>query len=329
MTTEDLPNTDQEENATRLSYKFQRLRERLRLAITSGEIAGKLPGERVLAKRFKVNAKTLSKALTDLAAEGLLDRSIGLGTFVRGAPATKQKHRCLVLRDADDKFADVAALLGCDDLEVHLHDHLHELPPSALSPHRSVIVLSKHVSEKALRDLVVRGKTVVTVERRIKPYITHGVMIDRAGDLCDLARAMIRGGHRKLMIVDDDQYTEVVADVKAAIAPEQAYVRSGSLSDVLAAIGDGVTALLCTRSNTANRAMETCNSFGFAVPQRVSIAAVGRQSEFASITGRYTPPQRVGEAVQQLLREANPHRPITLWLGGDFIDRGTIAPVAQ
>src|SRR5476651_1973325 len=70
---------------TGLSYKFQRLREKLRQAIASGELTGKLPGERSLAKRFHVNAKTLSKALTDLAAEGLLDRSIGRGTFVKGS----------------------------------------------------------------------------------------------------------------------------------------------------------------------------------------------------------------------------------------------------
>src|SRR5688572_29321287 len=50
-----------------LSYKFQRLREKLRQAVASGELSGKLPGERALARRFHVNAKTLSKALTDLA----------------------------------------------------------------------------------------------------------------------------------------------------------------------------------------------------------------------------------------------------------------------
>src|SRR5882757_3666985 len=70
-----------------MSYKFQRLREKLRAAVASGELSGKLPGERALAKRFHVNAKTLSKALTDLAAEGLLDRSIGRGTYVKDASA--------------------------------------------------------------------------------------------------------------------------------------------------------------------------------------------------------------------------------------------------
>src|SRR5215218_11509963 len=83
-----------------MSYKFQRLREKIRAAIESGELVGKLPGERALAKRFHVNAKTLSKALTDLAAEGLLDRSIGRGTYVKGsAPAPAAPGRWLVLCD--------------------------------------------------------------------------------------------------------------------------------------------------------------------------------------------------------------------------------------
>src|ERR1700759_704257 len=86
-----------------LSYKFQRLREKLRQAIASGELSGKLPGERQLAKRFHVNAKTLSKALTDLAAEGLLDRSIGRGTFVKGSGGAiaGESDRWLVLCDPD------------------------------------------------------------------------------------------------------------------------------------------------------------------------------------------------------------------------------------
>src|SRR5688500_3822991 len=89
-----------------LSYKFQRLRERLRAAIASGELAGKLPGERALAERFGVNAKTLSKALTDLAAEGLLERSIGRGTYVKGsAPAGNGGGRWLLLCDDNDPDA--------------------------------------------------------------------------------------------------------------------------------------------------------------------------------------------------------------------------------
>ena len=77
-----------------MSYKFQRLREKIRAAIATGELVGKLPGERALARRFHVNAKTLSKALTDLAAEGVLNRSIGRGTHVKGSvPVVAEKGR--------------------------------------------------------------------------------------------------------------------------------------------------------------------------------------------------------------------------------------------
>src|SRR5438105_1100516 len=93
------------QKAPGLSYKFQRLRERLRSAVVSGELSGKLPGERSLARRFHVNAKTLSKALTDLAAEGLLNRSIGRGTFVKtdgaSAAAATANERWLVICEPD------------------------------------------------------------------------------------------------------------------------------------------------------------------------------------------------------------------------------------
>ena len=99
---------------TGMSYKFQRLREKIRAAIASGELSGKLPGERALRGGFHVNAKTLSKALTDLAAEGMLDRSIGRGTYVKGSvPVSLTPGRWLVLSDAGDKDSNlVQALRG-------------------------------------------------------------------------------------------------------------------------------------------------------------------------------------------------------------------------
>src|SRR5829696_8584347 len=98
-------------SAGSLSYKFQRLREKLRHAIASGELQGKLPGERALAKRFHVNAKTLSKALTDLAAEGVLDRSIGRGTYVKGTGPAQGGNGKRWLLLCDDGDADAQALL--------------------------------------------------------------------------------------------------------------------------------------------------------------------------------------------------------------------------
>src|SRR5277367_6702292 len=100
-------------NGSGMSYKFQRLRERIRQAVASGELTGKLPGERELARRFQVNAKTLSKALTDLAAEGLLTRSIGRGTFVKGADAEPAlTGPWLLVCDADQLQSPLAKALN-------------------------------------------------------------------------------------------------------------------------------------------------------------------------------------------------------------------------
>ncbi len=105
------------ESPTKLSYKFQRLREQIRNAIVSGDLAGQLPGERELGKRFNANAKTVNKALCDLATEGLVRRFIGRGTFVSqsdGADATAQTGRavhCLTPTTRYDSAVDWHALL--------------------------------------------------------------------------------------------------------------------------------------------------------------------------------------------------------------------------
>src|SRR5688572_2727685 len=179
--------------ASEMSYKFQRLREKLRAAIASGELSGKLPGERALAKRFHVNAKTLSKALTDLAAEGVLDRSIGRGTYVKGtAPAPGGGGRWLLLCDEDD--ADALILL----------EHLRRANPdtqstcggpaarpSFLNAFSAVIDAASATPEAFLRDLVVRNLNVVAVGREPRMYSMHAVLVDTALGAARIGRDLI------------------------------------------------------------------------------------------------------------------------------------------
>ncbi len=96
----------------RLSYKFQRLREDIRRAVTQGEYTGRLPGERTLGRRFGANAKTINKALSDLTAEGLLIRQIGRGTFVasRDGSAQSDDRVTHVLTDTPSEMAAVSEI---------------------------------------------------------------------------------------------------------------------------------------------------------------------------------------------------------------------------
>src|SRR5688572_1563381 len=129
------------ERPSRLSYKFQRLRERLRTAITSGELSGKLPGERELAKRFRANPKTLSKALTDLAAEGLLERSIGRGTYVRGSAGVEEQRtqRWLILCEPRQEQSALVAQLVRNHADSEVVTSVAAIRPSFLDQFHAVI----------------------------------------------------------------------------------------------------------------------------------------------------------------------------------------------
>src|SRR4051812_37952774 len=145
------------QHGERLSYKFQRLRERLRQAVTSGELNGKLPGERELAKRFKANPKTLSKALTDLAAEGLLERSIGRGTYVKGAAAAEAElaGKWLVLCDEGQTNSDTVQQLIALNPGTEVAVAGREMRPSFLSQFTAVIDVSSHTPEAFHRGMLV------------------------------------------------------------------------------------------------------------------------------------------------------------------------------
>src|SRR3954452_16951774 len=151
----------------RLSYKFQRLRERIRQAVASGELSGKLPGERQLSRRFRVNAKTLSKALTDLAAEGVLERSIGRGTFVKGSelPATASAERWMLLCDSDQIHSPVVQGILRANPAAQVATDTSAMRPSYINQFKAAIDLSSVTPQSFVRDLVVRGMNVLLVGR--------------------------------------------------------------------------------------------------------------------------------------------------------------------
>jgi DNA-binding LacI/PurR family transcriptional regulator len=61
--------------------------QELKKRINSGSYADMLPRSEKLAKEFRVNIKTLEKAVKKLAREGLVVRKQGHGTYIAGEPA--------------------------------------------------------------------------------------------------------------------------------------------------------------------------------------------------------------------------------------------------
>jgi hypothetical protein len=315
---------------TNLSYKFQRLRERLRQAIASGELAGKLPGERALAKRFQVNAKTLSKALTDLAAEGLLDRSIGRGTFVKGsAPVSGAGKRWLVLCDAEQVGWEIVKLLRESHSELEVATDVSACRPSFLNQFSAVIDLAQNTPDAFLRDLVVRNVPVVVVGKEPKTYSTHSVVFDVPYAVAQLGRELFLSGHRKLAAVEPRQSSVVAGTLRHTAARYgQVAVEACLPHEVTTLVENGVTAFVCKSVELAAQAKKQLEAIGVAIPEQVSIAAIGASPTEPPVSGYFIPRGEKVNAIVQLLTDQNT-RPVTMWLAGKFFDHRTIAPVTE
>ena len=328
MTETALPQRSQGET----SYKFQRLREKIRRAIESGELSGKLPGERALARRFHVNAKTLSKALTDLAAEGVLDRSIGRGTYVKGSepPPVVSAGKWLVVCDAIEDHPGLITELkkACPELETVTE--VDQLRPSFLNQFSAVINLAEATSESFLRQLLVRNMPVVNANHEPKAYSVHAVVPDTAMDVTRAARDLFLAGHRKLGAVEPQGSTLISHTLRQAAAryARDTVVEMADASQAAELVNGGITALLCGCCRDARLAKAALAARHISVPQQVSIVAVGCSGPDAECSGYFVDLEKIAQAAVNLLKDTA-QRPVTLWIPGTWVDRGSIAPTGE
>jgi DNA-binding LacI/PurR family transcriptional regulator len=312
--------------------------------VASGDLSGKLPGERALAKRFHVNAKTLSKALTDLAAEGLLDRSIGRGTYVKGsAPPPLAATRWLVLCDETNDPA-----IGClldqlrrahPDLHVASSASVAEMRPSFLNGLGAAVDLATDTPDAFLRDLVVRNLPVVAVNREPKTYSTHAVLVDLVLGAQRVARDLLCAGHRRIAAVEPHGSNSVSQTLRQFASryrsDEDTSIETLSPTEleagpgVAAMVENGVTAVVCDSVRTAGLVRKALERLGVDVPGQLSLAAIGclcGGQMNCPCSGYFVDCEPLADAVVKLLQDGPPPRPTTLWLVGDFIERGTLGP---
>ena len=323
--------SQESERPSRLSYKFQRLRERLRAAVASGELQGKLPGERELAKRFRANPKTLSKALTDLAAEGILERSIGRGTFVRGSAAVEEQRaqRWLILCEPRQEQSALVAQLIRNHADSEVISSVASMRPSFLDQFHAVIDTAANTPEEFHRNLIVRGMSVLLVGREATMYRHHAVLLDRTHSAAMLAREVLLAGHQRIVVVEDTNDTTISSAVRMAAGRYSPYatVETCSIGNMAALTGRQHTAVICDGAAAAQVVLRLTET----EPQlaRVSVAAVGVCDEQPSCTGIFVASSDLALAAANLLRDAQVHRPTVLWLSGTHVDRGTVVAVSE
>jgi hypothetical protein len=330
---------EQNTPVARLSYKFQRLRERLRTAIGSGELSGKLPGERQLARQFRVNAKTLSKALTDLAAEGLLERRIGRGTYVRPAGVENPIVDRVLAAPGASPVASQRWLILCADayrwqpvldrlnasVVCETHTRLLDARPSAVNGFTACIDFCPDTPQQLTRDLIVRGVPVVKVDQLPQTYSTSAVLVDRTLAVNNLVRQLLLRGHRRIFVVEKPGATEILPIVQetAGRLDPSASVDPGGPEDAVAAVRHaGATAVVCCCAHLGRHVVQRFDAAGILVPTDVSLAAVGVTDD-PPCTGVYVRPDHMVETITRLARPSLPRRPTVLWLNGEFHDGRT------
>jgi hypothetical protein len=311
-----------------MSYKFQRLREKIRAAIATGELNGKLPGERALAQRFHVNAKTLSKALTDLAAEGVLDRSIGRGTYIKGSvPEVADKGRWLVISDLGDNESCLVRALRAVNPELQVNVGAADLRPSFLNQFAAVIDIASRTPDTFLRDLVVRNIPVVAVNREPNTYSMHSVLVDDALAAARLGRDLALAGHRRFAAVEPRGSTSISVALRNAVRrySPHAVVDACCADEIRMLVDAGVTAVVCGSCAAAEQVKIVLGRHGIDVPRNVSLAAVGYIADSAPCSGYFCSTLQLAEAVEKFLREGPGLRPSTLWLAGAWHNAATTA----
>ena len=212
------------------SYKFQRLREQLRQAVQAGELSGKLPGERELARRYQANAKTISKALTDLSSEGLLVRQVGRGTFVAGqfderyALGRAQRYHWLVRSgDRNGRFQAIFDLavsgLRREGHQLRLQyvetDQAGRLQAGWLSPGKlrevdGVVIFSSGPSD----DLHRRRIPLVLAACTAGLIKSNAVHPDWARGAFELTEQLIWTGHRRITLATPAQCPYVAREAE-------------------------------------------------------------------------------------------------------------------
>ena len=333
------------DRADKLSYKFQRLRERLRSAIANGELTGKLPGERQLARRFRVNAKTLSKALTDLAAEGLLERAIGRGTFVmspaeRAAaadavaanttrPVANGGERWLIICDPEQAGANIVRDLCKVNPGAQVVTDTSNLRPSFLNQFKGAVNFAWETPDEFLRSLVVRNVNVVMVNREPSVFSMNAVLVDRALGASCLARDLMLVGHRRFVAVErrgQSSIADAIRRTAQRYVPE-ATVDAADPRDLPASVARGATAIICGTLPLAVEARALLDHAGIDIPGRVSLACVGSGIGQYPCSGYYIHADQKADAILQLLRDPQVRRPATLWLTGAYHELRTTGPV--
>jgi LacI family transcriptional regulator len=264
--------------------------------------------ETELGARLPVSQGTLRRALLDLAREGLLERRVAKGTFVRkGASRPGAEAIAVFAPSLESSFwADLLEALAAacraagERLDIH-HTHRGQHLAvacagldQARSGQRAILLGDQDTVRELHRVLDQRGCRTVVVDAVVPGHRGPGVRIDNAAGMRLGIDHLAGLGHRRVALlvnepVGEGSVAERVAAFRAAL---RAHAIAGAVVDCgVHAAGPGArafdrataamprvwaleprpTALFCVSDPGAWAALKWCAQRGIAVPGQLSI----------------------------------------------------------
>jgi len=216
----------------------QRIQDQVVRSIRCGEIAPgqRLASERQLAKRFGVGLHTVNRAMAGLAAQGLVERTRGRGTYVRqdvarGVVPVVFSSRLMTLSDSSPFYAELVdrfrqELTGAGFRHQFLlasggspREYVESLHPDSGYWHTVAGVLTGVPLHTFEDELAQRGIPVVTVGS--SNHGKHRVWPDYPELGRRAAEHLVRRGYRRIGLITpcpwEDQEHHTVGDFRQAL----------------------------------------------------------------------------------------------------------------
>jgi DNA-binding LacI/PurR family transcriptional regulator len=358
-----MSHSDSERGQAGLSYKYQRVRERLRQAVESGELTGKLPGERELSRRYGANPKTINKALTDLAIEGLLVRHVGRGTFVSSSGTSEEQGRVHsrplkfgYLTPVDNARGCAQEL--CKRTAALLEPMGHGMEPLSLPVEPSGELSGRCLSADRLRafdGLALYGarpsaELLASISREHLPLVmvnnqhplvrTAAVLLDYAQGAFELCQHLIYLGHREIRLCVDPMLMPAAAQAdtgyraamqRNGLSPRPMYGTAGPFDGgpaLAAERGNPPTAIICIGCEIVPALSEAAAALNI---KDLSLCCIPEPCDSATerlqLTSYEADAGLIARWIADLLTSASPTRwQRVVIVPGRIADRGSVAP---
>ena len=204
--------------------RFKIAKEKIKLLINQLVLKGleRLPSERTLAKDLGFSRSTIVKVLCELESEGIVNRKIGSGTFIRNRDTSATLSFAVVMRRtyyrSDEHFRKIIETLSNYAKEykvnIQIFDNLHAKFANQSLDNE----LLKAISNKKIDGVLIISRLPLSITCKLAELVPTVAINNIFGDgseiqciSCDYFKTgflagkyLIEKGHKKIAFVTDD-----------------------------------------------------------------------------------------------------------------------------